>query len=172
MQDNHLFNRTRSRLTLYYASTMGLIFVGLSIGVYRAICHANMRAIEQEIQSVAGTLHDSLEVKLEQPGKLSNNAKKLFANLCVLDAKHSTCVNIDSSHRHILSHINRNHDRFYYVRFYDLEKRVIAQSGIPPAIVPQQFSQFAGRLSGDNSGQNYYLNVVDLHTQDRQNGVI
>jgi two-component system OmpR family sensor kinase len=169
MQDNHLFNRTRSRLSLYYASTMGLIFLGLSFGVYRAISHANMRAIEQEIQSVAGTLHDSLEVKLERPGKLTNNAKKLFANLCVLDTSNSTCINIDSSHRHILSNINRTHDRFYYVRFYDLQKRVVAHSGIPPVIVPQPLISFAGRLSGDKSGQNYYLNVVELHTQDRQN---
>ena len=72
MNQNKLFNQTRWRLALSIAGVMGLILSLLGFGVYKAIAHAHWVALDRELESVAGTLHDSLELKLKQPGRLES----------------------------------------------------------------------------------------------------
>jgi hypothetical protein len=67
MKQNHLFNQTRINLALFYAGVMGLILTLLGVGVYRAITHAHWVTLDRELESVAGTLHNSLELKLKTP---------------------------------------------------------------------------------------------------------
>lgn len=43
------------------------------LGVYQAIAHAHRITINQELKTVAGTIHDSLEPILEQPGVLKQD---------------------------------------------------------------------------------------------------
>jgi hypothetical protein len=69
------------------------------------------------MESVAGTLHDSLELKLQQPGRLELIAQQLFTNIdnCGYG---TTCIrqNPDSK-RHFLGMITKTN---YYVRFFIL----------------------------------------------------
>ncbi|MFP4124816.1 MAG: efflux RND transporter permease subunit, partial [Coleofasciculus sp.] len=70
MRQNKLFSQTRGKLALSYAFVMGVILSLLGFGVYEAIAHAHLITLERELKSVAGTLHDSLESKLKQPGQV------------------------------------------------------------------------------------------------------
>ncbi|MBD0345026.1 MAG: two-component sensor histidine kinase, partial [Coleofasciculus sp. Co-bin14] len=86
MNQNKLFNRTRWRLALWYAGVMGLILSVSGLGVYEAIAHAHRVAVDRELESVAGTLHDSIELKLNQPGRLEPIVEELVPNLCHQEA--------------------------------------------------------------------------------------
>ncbi|MEQ8541728.1 MAG: hypothetical protein RIB93_30250 [Coleofasciculus sp. D1-CHI-01] len=61
MSNNRLFRRSRLRLCLWYAGVMGVILAISGLGAYRALIRANWVAMEREIESIAGTLHDSVE---------------------------------------------------------------------------------------------------------------
>jgi two-component system, OmpR family, Ni(II)-sensor and/or redox sensor kinase NrsS len=61
MNSYSLFRRSRLRLALWYAGVMGAILSVSGFGMYRAMVQANWAAIEREIESIAGTLHDSVE---------------------------------------------------------------------------------------------------------------
>ena len=114
MQQNKLFNRTRQRLALSYAGVMGCILTLLGIGVYNAISHAHWMVLQRELESVAGTLHDSLELKLKQPGHLEPIVYELFPNLCKTSFN---CLEKPVTiPRHILSAIDNGN---YYIRLFD-----------------------------------------------------
>ncbi len=70
MNQNKLFNLTRVRLALWYALVMAVILRLCGFGVYTAVSHAHWVALDRELESVAGTIHDSTELKFKQPGRI------------------------------------------------------------------------------------------------------
>ena len=90
MYNNKLFTETRWRLARWYAGVLSLILGVSALGVYEAIAHAHRISINQELETVAGTIHDSLEPILEQPGQLNKRVKNLIPNLCV---ETTSCAN-------------------------------------------------------------------------------
>ena len=64
MNESKLFQRTRWQLAIWYAGVMGAILSLSSFGVYEAIDHAQRLSTDRELQSVAGRLHDDLELAL------------------------------------------------------------------------------------------------------------
>jgi hypothetical protein len=79
---------------------MGAILSLSGIGVYKAIAHAHWVALNRELESVAGTLHDSLELKLKQPGRISPVVKQLLPDICLTGK--SCLPEQNLSQRHIL----------------------------------------------------------------------
>jgi signal transduction histidine kinase len=164
MNQNKLFNQTRWRLAFSYAGVMGLILSLLGFGVYHAIAHAHWVAIDNELESVAGTLHDSLELKLKQPGRLEPMVSKLLPNLCIVGV---SCVKSPSnSSRHILSAINQGH---YYIRLYNTSEKLIAFAGAYPEGIDQKFNPKTWQTLTDSQGNIYHQISVHLHTQNYQN---
>ncbi|HBE48263.1 MAG TPA: two-component sensor histidine kinase, partial [Cyanobacteria bacterium UBA11369] len=136
MNQNKLFNNTRTSLALSYAGVMGLILSLLGFGVYRAIAHAHWIALDSELESVAGTLHDSLELKLKQPGRIEPIVSELLPNLCLVG---TSCAKDQSSlKRHTLSAINQSN---YYIRMFDTKGRLIAIAGAIPEEIPPVLNQ-------------------------------
>jgi signal transduction histidine kinase len=163
MQQNQLFNQTRRRLAFSYAGVMGLILTLLGVGVYRAIAHAHWVALDRELESVAGTLHDSLELKLKQPGQLEPIVYELLPNLCQVE---TTCAKTSlNSQRHILSAIDKGN---YYVRIFDTSGRLFAIGGNYPEGISQYLNKAQWQTLSDSKGNIYHQISVSLHTQDRQ----
>jgi signal transduction histidine kinase len=162
VNQNKLFNRTRSRLAISYAAVMGLILSLLGFGVYKAIAHAHWVAIDRELESVAGTLHDSLEIKLQQPGKLEPTVSELLPNL------HAIGVNDMKEpipHRHVLSAISES---YYYIRLFDTSGNLIATAGAYPETLPPTFNPQPWQTITDSQGNIYHQISVSLHTQTQQ----
>jgi signal transduction histidine kinase len=179
MQQNSLFNKTRSRLAFWYASVMGVILSVSGFGVYRAIAHAHMVALDREIASVAGTIHDSLELKLQNIGQIEPLVYELLPDLCT---RGSSCfaestsalksnINcpiaiyvIASSKRHILSVIGQGN---YYLRLMDMKGCLIAFVGMPP-----QVSSFPilnqWQIIQDQQGNRYHQISFSLHTNRQE----
>jgi len=162
VNQNKLFNRTRWQLAISYAAVMGLILSLLGIGVYKAIAHAHWVAIDRELESVAGTLHDSLELKLQQPGRLEPIVNELLPNLRLIGVNG---IKEQLPSRHILSAINQG---YYYIRLFDYSGKLIATAGAYPAELPPEFNSKYWQTITDTKGNIYHQISVSLHTKTQQ----
>ncbi|MEG3954870.1 two-component system sensor histidine kinase RppB [Microcoleus sp. herbarium2] len=162
MNQNKLFNRTRWQLAISYAAVMGLILSLLGFGVYKAIAHAHWVAIDRELQSVAGTLHDSLEIKLQQPGRLEPIVNELLPNLRVIGVNG---LKKPWPERHILSAINQS---YYYIRLFDNSGKLIATAGGYPEELPPTFNSQQWQTITDSKGNLYHQISVSLHTKNQE----
>lgn len=162
MNQNKLFNRTRWQLAISYAAVMGLILSLLGFGVYKAIAHAHWVAIDRELESVAGTLHDSLELKLQQPGRLEPIVNELLPNLRVIGVNG---IKEQLPSRHILSAINQG---YYYIRLFDYSGKLIATAGAYPEELPPELNSKYWQTITDTKGNVYHQISVALHTQKQQ----
>jgi two-component system OmpR family sensor kinase len=163
MHQNKLFNRTRWRLALWYAGVMGLILSVSGLGVYEAIAHAHWVAVDRELESVAGTLHDSIELKLKQPGRLEPIVEELVPNLCYRET--SCMTEQSSSSRHILSAVKQGN---YYVRFFDTSGQLIAIAGVHSQGLPQVLNKERWQSLKDSKGNVYHQISLSLHTRDNR----
>ncbi|MBW4446008.1 MAG: HAMP domain-containing histidine kinase [Spirirestis rafaelensis WJT71-NPBG6] len=163
MNQNKLFNLTRIRLALSYAMVMGLILSLCGFGVYKAVSHAHWVTLDQEVESVAGTLHDSIELKLKQPGRLETVIQELLPNICVVGDR---CIQEESNpKRHTLSAINQG---YYYVRFFDNSGRLIAIAGSYPEGLSSVLNKKLWQTLKDSQGKSYHQISFVLHTQDNR----
>ncbi len=141
---------------------MGLILSLLGFGVYRAIAHAHWIAIDRELESVAGTLHDSLEIKLQQPGRLEPIVNELLPNLRVIGVNG---MKEQTPHRHVLSAISES---YYYIRLFDDSGKLIATAGAYPAELSPEFNSKHWQTITDSKGNIYHQISVSLHTRTQQ----
>jgi two-component system OmpR family sensor kinase len=163
MNQNKLFNRTRTRLALSYAGVMGIILSLSGFAVYEAIAHAHRVAIDRELESVGGTLHDSIELKLNQPGRLEPIVEELLPNLCLAG---SSCMTDQiSSSRHILTAINQGN---YYIRFFDISGKLIAIAGTHPEGLSLVLNKETWQTLKDSKGNLYHQITISLHTRDHR----
>ncbi len=163
MNQNNLFKLTRVRLALWYAIVMGLILTLCGFGVYKAVSHAHWVALDQELESVAGTLHDSIELKLQQPGRLEPVLAQILPNICAVGDK---CVQLQpNSRHHILSAISTG---YYYVRFFDNSGRLIATAGSSPEGLSPVLNKKLWQTIKDSNGKLYHQISIVLHTQDNR----
>lgn len=166
MNQNKLFRLTRVRLALYYAIVMGLILSFCAFSFYRAVFHAHVVALESEIESVAGTLHDSMELKLKEPGRLEPFASRLFPNIDNCAAQAPNCLQqpLDPE-RHFLGITTKN---TYYIRFFNISGRLVANAGFYPEGLPDTFNQKTWQFLQDRKGKDYHQITLHLHTQDNK----
>ncbi len=163
MNQNKLFQQTRLRLALWYALVMAVILSLCGIGVYKAVSHAHWMTLDQEIESVAGTLHDSIELKLQQPGQLEPVIQTLLPNICIVGKR---CISEPvNSQRHTLSAIHQDH---YYVRFFDNSGRLFAIAGAYPEGLSPEFNRELWQTLKDNKGKVYHQISLTLHTQNNR----
>ena len=115
---------TRWRLTTLYVSAMGVILTASAIGFYLATAQGHRRAIDHRLETVASTLHDSLEPALNQPGQITPLALQILPDLCV---DGTTCS--ARPERHVLGLL---HQQGYYLRLLNLSGQEVATAGDPP----------------------------------------
>ncbi len=141
---------------------MGLILSLLGFGVYKAIAHAHWVAIDRELESVAGTLHDSLELKLQQPGRLEPIVNELLPNLRLIGVNG---IKEQTPNRHILSAISES---YYYIRLFDNSGNLIATAGAYTEELPAKFNSQHWQTITDSKGNIYHQISVGLHTNNQQ----
>ncbi len=169
MNENKLFQLTRWRLAGWYAGVMGVILSLCGVAVYEAIARANWVALDRELESVAGTLHDSIEPILQQPGRLEPDVEQLLPDICVVGEK---CVSqIENPTRHTLGAI---HQGDYYVRLLDSSGRPVALAGLQPVglaatdkgdrVATAQLWQ----ILQNRQGTRFHQISLSLHTEDNR----
>ncbi len=150
MKRHPLFIRTQWRLAAWYALVISLLFSLCSVGLYQAVLYAQRYVLRQKLESLAGTLHDSIEPVLEQPGKLNSKVNPLLPGLCVQgEVCQPRAYSIDNASRRHIANVFQQQG--YYVRFVDLANQVIATVGQQPV------------FSGSSANSEYWQQLSDLN---------
>lgn len=151
MNQNKLFHLTRWRLAGWYTLVMGFILSMGALGLYQAIVHAHWQTLDRELDSVAGTLHDSIESELKQPGRIESTAQQLLPER--------------RSQQHVLGAI---HQGDYYIRLLNRSQRIVAVAGFQPEGLPLTSGKATWQTIKDAQGNRYHQISLSLHTQDNR----
>lgn len=162
MHQNKLFNLTRGRLAGLYTGIIGLILAGCGLAFYLMMAQAHWQALHRELESVAGTLHDSLEPVLKEPGRIEPDVRQVLPGLCL--SAQDCPEQRETVDRHILGTVQQDS---YYARLLD-------RSGDPVAVVGVQPQGSTGELKTElwqtlqTSGSNRYHQIsLPLKTRDQ-----
>ncbi|MEO1619393.1 MAG: two-component system sensor histidine kinase RppB [Cyanobacteria bacterium J06632_3] len=172
MNSQQIFRRSRLRLAGWFVLVMGSI-LGLSgLGMARALVQSNWVALEREIESTAGTLHDSLEPMLPPAEAstidLTEALQQILPDLCVTDravieqpVAELTCDNDPSL---IQRHTTGISDRTtYYIRLYDTQGNLLAFSPNQPEPLPFTLNPAIWQTLQADGGSRYRQFTTSLH---------
>ncbi len=159
MSIHQLFRRSRTRLALSYAAVMGAVLSLSVVGIYRAIVESNWAALEREIESIAGTLHDSLEPMLPASGNPAVVLQQIFPDLCLVGQ--SCTINPTLIQRHTIGISDRS---TYYIRLFDHHGNLIAFSPNQPLPQPQALESVTWKTFRTASGTRYRQFTTVLHS--------
>jgi two-component system, OmpR family, Ni(II)-sensor and/or redox sensor kinase NrsS len=182
MNAHHLFRRSRIRLALWYAFVMGAILSLSGLGMYRAIIRVKWTSLEREIESIAGTLHDSLEPMLPASEAPTPVLQQIFPDLCLVGQfcnPKSTRTSEQSSPygkhrleatsspvsslipRHTIGISDRN---TYYLRLFDHHGQLLAFSPNQPSQLSQTLNSPQWQTFNSANGIRYLQFTITLHS--------
>ncbi|MBP5973071.1 HAMP domain-containing histidine kinase [Brasilonema sp. CT11] len=165
MERNQLFRLTRLRLAAWYALVMGCILGVSGLGVYHVVAHAYRETIDQGLESVANTLHKSIEPVSQQPEHLQQLAKQLSLELCVTQADCLTQTVV------MKNQISEAADSVhYYMRLLDRAGRAIALAGTRLEELPVTSPIKHWRSLKNKSGIDYRQITLALYTHNQLSG--
>ncbi|AIE75946.1 Two component system histidine kinase [Synechocystis sp. PCC 6714] len=140
---------------------MGLILGFCGLVVYETTSQDHWRSLDQELTSLAGTLHDGLEPLLQEPGQLEPSVQQILPNLCLGNI---ACPRLPQR-SHIL---NATQQPGYYVRFLDLNGQLLATAGEnPPGLAFERETTRQKPLT-DQKGNRYHQVSLQLKTATGQ----
>lgn len=158
MAKQSLFRSSRLRLSLWYAGIMAVILSLSGLGAYRAVIQSNWAALEREIESSAGTLHDSVEPLLPSNEETVKILQKIFPELCLVG---QPC---DLSPTLIQRHTIGVSDRStYYIRLFNYEETLLGFSPNQPAELPATLVKTPWQTFKTEDGSRYRQFTILLH---------
>lgn len=161
MNSYQLFRHSRLRLACWYVMVMGII-LGLSgLGMYRSLVQSNWRAMEREMESIAGTLHDSLEPMLPASEDPTTVLQRILPELCLVD---QPCqANATLIQRHTTGISDRS---TYYLRLFDAQGQLLAFSPNQPSDLPTTLNPDQWQTLRNDNGSRYHQFTIILHSAD------
>jgi len=161
MNSHQLFRRSRTRLALWYAGVMGVILSLSGLGIYRSLEQSNWAAMEREMASIAGTLHDSLEPMLPASEDPTAVLRRILPELCLAG---KSC---NASPTLIQRHTTGISDRStYYIRLFDQRRYLLAFSPNQPVELPQTFNAAPWQTFRSGNGVRYHQFTIILHSSE------
>ena len=138
---------------------MGLLLSICGVAVYELVFHTHRYILKQKLESLAGTLHDSMEPELQRPGQIASSVKTILPGLCL---SNENCYPLKSSSERHTARVFQQEG--YYLRFLDLSGRILGTVGEQPNVLerlaPTEYWQV---LHGSN-GDRFYQTSLLLRT--------
>ncbi|AFY91254.1 two-component system sensor histidine kinase RppB [Chroococcidiopsis thermalis] len=161
MNSYSLFRRSRLRLALWYAGVMGAILSVSGFGMYRAMAQANWAAMEREIESIAGTLHDSVEPLLPAAEEPTAVLQQIFPDLCLSGRSCNATPTLIQ--RHTIGISDRT---TYYIRLFDRQGKLLAFSPNQPLSLPKTLNRTLWQTFRAANGIRYHQFTTVLHSDN------
>ena len=161
MRQNRLFNRTRIQLTVTYALVIGLITVLSGSAIHLVMVRAFARTVDRELNTLAGTVHDTLEAVLIQPEVVEPITMNLLPGLCVV-GKECSPVRPHSKIAEL------THKQGYCLRLLSLKGRTIATLGGTKHKFTDEIPTMQWKTITDNRGERYHIHTLPLKTIDNR----
>jgi signal transduction histidine kinase len=168
MRQNQLFNSTRIQLTGFYAIVIGLITLLSGCAIHLVMIRAFERTVNRELDTLAGTVHDTLEAVLQQPEVVNPVALNLLPGLCVMGE--CSPVKPDSK----IAELTQK--KGYCLRLLDLKGKEIATLGSKKHKFPVRTASPKENLNPtmhwetitDDRGERYHIHTLQLKTSDER----
>ena len=165
MNTHLLFRRSRTYLALWYAGVMAIILSLSGFSMYRFLIQSNWEAMEREMESIAGTLHDSLEPMLPASEEPTAILRRILPELCLADQPCNISPTLIQRHTTGIS------DRStYYIRLFNHQGKLLAFS--PSQIIselPQSLITTPWQTFKSSQGIRYHQFTIILHSHDVKN---
>ena len=161
MYQNRLFNQTRIQLTGFYAVVIGLITLLSGYGIHLVMIRVFERTVDRELNTLAGTVHDTLEAVLEQPQVVTPVAMKVLPGLCISGGQCSP-TRSDSKIAELTQ------EQGYCLRLLSLNGREIASLGNSIHKFPDWTPNQKWRTITDDLGERYHIHTLRLQTIDNR----
>lgn len=159
MNSHQLFRRSRTRLALWYALVMGAILSLSGLGMSRSLIQSNWAAMEREMESIAGTLHDSLEPMLPASEDPTAVLRRILPELCLAGQPCNTNPTLIQRHTTGIS------DRStYYIRLFNHHGKLLAFSPNQPADLPPTLHATPWQTLQTANGIRYQQFTIILHS--------
>jgi signal transduction histidine kinase len=162
VHQNHLFDRTRIQLALTYAIAIGLITSLSGYAIHLVTIRAFARTVDRELNTLAGTIHDTLEAVLQQPELVDPVAKKLLPGLCVVGQE---CSPIRPHSK--IAELTKKQG--YCIRLLSLKGRTIATLGAKQHQFNDDIPTMDWETITDDRGERYHIHTLQLKTIDNRN---
>jgi signal transduction histidine kinase len=159
VHQNRLFNRTRIQLTATYAIVIGLITLCSGCAIHLVMVRAFARTVDRELNTLAGTVHDTLEAVLQQPEIVDPVAMKLLPGLCVM-GKECSPIKPDSK----IAELTQKQG--YCLRLLNLKGQQIATLGAQHHQFNDEIPTMHWETITDNRGERYHIHTLQLTTTD------
>ena len=159
MNSYSLFRRSRLRLALWYAGVMGVILSVSGLGMYRAMVQTNWAAMEREIESIAGTLHDSVEPLLPAAEEPTAVLQQIFPDLCLSGEPCQATPTLIQ--RHTIGISDRT---TYYIRLFNHQGKLLAFSPNQPLSLPPTLNRNSWQTFRTAKGIRYHQFTTILHS--------
>jgi two-component system, OmpR family, Ni(II)-sensor and/or redox sensor kinase NrsS len=159
MNSHQLFRRSRIHLALWYALVMGVILSLSGLGLYRSLVQSNWTAIQREMESIAGTLHDSLEPMLPASEDPTGALRQILPELCLVEQPCNT--NPTLIQRHTAGISDRS---IYYLRLFDHHGNLLAFSPNQPLSLPKTLNPSPWQTFRATNKIRYHQFTTILHS--------
>ena len=162
MHQNQLFNRTRIQLTGFYAIVIGLITLTSGYAIHLVMIRTFERSVNRELDTLAGTVHDTLEAVLQQPEIVDAVAMNSLPGLCIV-GKQCSPVKPDSK----IAELTKKQG--YCLRLLSLKGREKATLGASKHQFPDnRLPTSHWQTISDDRGQSYHIHTLPLKTAKNQ----
>ena len=128
------------------------------LGAYRALIQSNWAALEREIESSAGTLHDSVEPLLPSNTAPVTLLQKIFPELCLVGQPCDRTPTLIQ--RHTLGVSDRT---TYYIRLFNYEETLLGFSPNQPSELPATLVKTPWQTFETKDGDRYRQFTILLH---------
>ncbi|EAW43190.1 two-component system sensor histidine kinase RppB [Nodularia spumigena] len=159
MNSYSLFRRSRLRLALWYAGVMGVILSVSGLGMYRAMVQTKWAGMEREIESIAGTLHDSVEPLLPPSEEPTAVLQQIFPDLCLSGQPCKATPTLIQ--RHTIGISDRT---TYYIRLFNHQGKLLAFSPNQPLSLPPTLNRSSWQTFRTAKGIRYHQFTTILHS--------
>lgn len=159
MNSHQLFRRSRTRLALWYALVMGAILSLSGFGMYSSLVQSNWAAMEREIESISGTLHDSLEPMLPASEAPPVLLRRILPELCLVGQPCNP--NPTLIQRHTTGISDRS---IYYIRLFDHSGKLLAFSPNQPPLLRKTLNPSPWQTFDAANGIRYHQFTTILHS--------
>jgi signal transduction histidine kinase len=159
MHQNRLFNRTQIQLASSYAIVIGSIALICGYAIHLVMIRAFERTVDRELNTLAGTVHDSLEAVLQQPEIVDRVTMNLLPGLCVV-GKGCSPKKTNSK----LTELTQKQG--YYLRLLNLKGRTIAMLGATKYKFIDEIPTMDWKTITDDNGERYHIHTLHLKTND------
>ena len=161
MHQNRLFNRTRIQLTVTYAIVIGLITLLSGGAIHLVMVRAFARTVDRELNTLAGTVHDTLEAILQQPEIVDPVAMNLLPGLCVV-GKECSPTKPDSKIAELIQ------KQGYCLRLLNLKGQQIATLGAKHHQFTDEIPTMHWKTIIDDRGERYHIHTLQLKTTNNK----